>query len=229
MRNEQASNLLLPAVFGDVIIPTVYNSSVTEETSAQTKNIIYPLLPLTNLIIITIIIMSNLIVEFPSFDRRNHRMMQAVRFADTVEVSVVQRHVDNEEHKVDRQELWYTKADYRRMKLDVKRDVLEVRANASAGAPFRYSGDDDDADESSGGSSSSSVCCIGIEHLLTPACVLGVKTCRARCKQAVFSELARQSPSARYSWEGTALASIAQTRKPALRARILGKLHRDSI
>jgi len=173
--------------------------------------------------------MSNLIVEFPSFDRRNHRMMQAVRFADTVEESVVQRHVDNEEHKVDRQELWYTKADYRRMKLDVKRDVLEVRANASAGAPFRYSGDDDDADESSGGSSSSSVCCIGIEHLLTPACVLGVKTCRARCKQAVFSEQARQSPSARYSWEGTALASIAQTRKPVLRARMLGKLHRDSI
>ena len=115
------------------------------------------------------------------------------------------------------------------MKLAVERDVLEVRANASAGAPFRYSGDDDDADESSGGSSSSSVCCIGIEHLLTPACALGVKTCRARCKQAVFSEQARQSPSARYSWEGTALASIAQTRKPALRARILGKLHRDSI
>ena len=99
MRNEQASNLLLPAVFGDVIIPTVYNSCVTEETSAQTKNInstcinpIYPLLPLTNLIIITIIIMSNLIVEFPSLDQRNHRMMQVVRFADTVEVSVVERH-----------------------------------------------------------------------------------------------------------------------------------------
>ena len=113
-----------------------------------------------------------------------------------------------------------------RMKLAVKRDVLEVRANASAGAPFRYSGD---ADEDESSSSSSSVCCIGIEHLLTPACALGVKTCRARCKQAVFSEQARQSPSARYSWEGTALASIAQTRKPALRARILGKLHRDSI
>ena len=70
-----------------------------------------------------IIIMSKLVVEFP-------RMMQAVRFADTVEVSVVERHEDNEEHKVARQELWYTKADYRRMKLAVKRDVLEVRANA---------------------------------------------------------------------------------------------------
>ncbi len=171
--------------------------------------------------------MSNLIVEFPSLDQRNHRMMQLVRFADSVEVSVVERHEDNEEHKVARQELWYTKAEYGLMRLAVKRDVLEVRANASAGAPFRYSGDDDDEDESS--SSSSSVCCIGIEHLLTPACALGVKTCRARCKQAVFSEQARQSPSARYSWEGTALASIAQSRKPVLRARILGKFHRDSI
>ncbi len=150
-------------------------------------------------------------------------MMQAVRFADVVEVSVVERHEDNEEHKVARQELWYTKADYRRMKLAVKRDVLEVRANASAGAPFRYSGQDD-ADESS-----SSVSCIGIEHLLTPTVVLGVKTCREQCKRAVFSEQARQSPSARYSWEATALASVAQTRKPVLRARMLGKLHRESI
>ena len=141
-------------------------------------------------------------------------------------MSIVERHEDNEEHKVTRQELWYTKAEYGLMRLAVKRDVLEVRANAWAGAPSRYSGDDDDADESSGGSSS--VCCIGIEHLLTPACVLGVKTCRARCKQAVFSEQARQSPSARYSWESTALASVAQTRKPALRARMLGKLHRES-
>ena len=158
--------------------------------------------------------MSKSVVEFP-------RMMQAVRFADTVEVSVVERHEDNEEHKVDRQELWYTKAEYGLMRLAVERDVLEVRANASAGAPFRYSGDDEDADV---------VCCIGIEHLLTPVCVLGVKICRARCLQAVFSEQARQSLSARrYSWEDTALASIAQTRKPALRARVLGKLHRDSI
>ena len=169
--------------------------------------------------------MSNLIVEFPSFDRRNHRMVQAVRFADTMEVSVVERHVDNEEPKVTRQELWYTKADYGRMKLDVKRDVLEVRANASAGAPFRYSGDAEDEDEGS------SVCCMGIEHLLTPTCLLGVKTCRARCKQAVFSEQARQrqSSSARYSWEAISLASIAETRKPTLRARMLGKFHQDAI
>lgn len=168
--------------------------------------------------------MTNLIVDFPPLDQRNHRMVQAVRFADKLEVSAFERHEDNEEHKVARHELWYTKKEYGLMKLDVKRDVLEVRANASAGAPFRYSGQDD-ADESSG----SSVCSIGIEHLLTPTCVLGVKTCRARCKHAVFSEQAKQCPSARYSWEATALASIAETRKPALRARILGKLHRESI
>eukprot|EP00985_Skeletonema_marinoi_P011777 scaffold5591_cov148-Skeletonema_marinoi.AAC.6 len=54
------------------------------------------------------------------------------------------------------------------MRLAVKEDVLEVRSKAATGFPFNYAGNDDgeSATESSG-------CCIGIEHLLTPACLYG--------------------------------------------------------
>jgi hypothetical protein len=129
-------------------------------------------------------------------------------------VNIVERHEDYDtEHKVARHELWYTKAEYHDMRLDIKEDVLEVRSNAADGFPFDYSGDDD-----------ASVCCIGIEHLLTPACILEVRRCRARC---VYAVLAKQATSQDLS--GIALASFAQTRKAALRARTLGKLHRDSV
>ena len=109
------------------------------------------------------------------------------------------------------------------MKLDIKDDVLEVRAMASAseGGSFNYSGGGDcDGDDD--------VCCIGIEHLLTPACALGVRNGRMRCIYAVLAEQTRQGPSSRFRWEAIAVASISQTRWAALRGRKLGKLHRDS-
>jgi len=159
--------------------------------------------------------MADLIVDFPH-QRNPHR---AVRFAAvTAQWHIVERHEDYDtENKVARHELWYTKAEYHDMKLDIKEDVLEVRSNAAEGFPFNYSGDD-----------GASVCCIGIEHLLTPACILEMKRCRARCVYAVLLEQAR--PKCLSSPEmGIALASFGQTRKVALKARTLGKLHRDSI
>jgi len=112
------------------------------------------------------------------------------------------RHEDN---NVARHELWYTKAEYYSMKLAIKEDVLQVRAQALTGVPFNYAGDDDaSADESS-------VCCIGIEHLLTANDMLEVKACRARCR-AVLAEQARQGPSARFGWEDIALASHSHKR-----------------
>jgi hypothetical protein len=153
--------------------------------------------------------MADLIVDFPH--QRNRR---GVRFADTAQVNIVERHQDyHTENKVAHHELWYTKAEYRDMRLAIKEDVLEVRSKAADGFPFNYPGDDDVG-----------VCCIGIEHLLTPACILEVKRCRARCIYAVLSAHARPSSSDM----DIALASFAQTRKVALRARTLGKLHRDS-
>jgi len=160
--------------------------------------------------------MTDLIVNFPpQRQRRNNK--HRVRFAAKAAVYTFERHFDNKD-KVARHELWYTKAEYGLMKLKLKEDVLNVQAKASDGSPFNYSGEGDD-----------DVCCIGIEHQLTPACTRGVRDCRMRCIFAVVSEQARQSSSARFRWEAIALASIAQTRWVALRARKLGNLHRESI
>jgi len=156
----------------------------------------------------------DLIVDFPK--RRNRH--RAVRFAEAARRYIVERHEDYDtENTVARHELWYTKAEYRDMRLAVKEDVLEVRAKAADGSPFDYSGSDD-----------ASVCCIGIEHLLTPACLLEVKRCRARCVYAVLAVQARP-PDQSSSDIDIALASIGQTRKAALRARTLGKLHQNAI
>ena len=163
--------------------------------------------------------MVDLIVDFPL--QRNHHL--AVRFADNmVQQHIVERHEDYDtENTVARHELWFTKAEYHAMRLAIRKDVLEVRSNAADGVPFNYSGYDDTSGEES------SVCCIGIEHLLTPACVLAVKRCRAQCVYAVLA--AQTWPQDLSSSEAIALASFGQTRKVALRARALGKLQQDSI
>jgi len=159
--------------------------------------------------------MTDLIVDFPH--QRNHR---AVHFADTIQVRIVKRHEDS------RHKLWYTKAEYDLMKLAMKRDVLNIRAQTSNNAAFARSGDAAAAEEDNG-------FWIGIAHLLTQASMNEVMACRARCKRAVLAEQARQDlylyPSARLRWEAIALASLAETRKAVLRARKLGKLHQDSI
>jgi hypothetical protein len=156
----------------------------------------------------------HLIVDFPHQRNQHHR---AVRFADAAQLHIVERHEDyDSENKVARHELWYTKAEYHDMRLAAREDVLQVRSNTADGFPNSYSGDDD-----------VSVCCIGIERLLTPACTLEVRRCRARCIYAVLAAQARPQDLSS-SEMGIALASIGQTRKVALRARMLGKLHRDS-
>jgi len=105
------------------------------------------------------------------------------------------------------------------MGCNIKQDVLQVRAQALGGAPFNYAGDDEAS------TFESSVCCVGIEHLLTPACLLEVKACRARCILAVLIAQAGQDASAM----DIALASLTQTRKAQLRARKRGMLLQDSI
>ena len=151
-----------------------------------------------------------LIVDFPTTRRKN----KSVRFSDTSEMCVVPRHEDN--HGVRRQDLWYNKADYSRMRLATQKSVLRVREMASAGIPVRYSSFD--------------VCLVGIEHLLTPATVLEVKLCRLRCVRAVLEEQARQmmNPYGTFGWDNTAMASLDKTRRAAVRARKLGKLHREA-
>jgi len=161
--------------------------------------------------------MSDLIVDFPY--KRNRR---AVHFADKAELYIVARHENN---NVARHELWYTKYEYYSMKHDIRDDVQRARSTALQIGPFNYwgNGDDDDTSEESRD------CWIGIAHLLTPACMLEVRTCRARCVYAVLAKQASLSPSTRFRWEDIALASFAQTRKAVLRARELGKLHQESI
>ena len=142
-----------------------------------------------------------LIVDFPA-----QRSRQAVRFSETSQLRIVDRHEDNE-HK---NELWYTRADYNSMKRNIKRDVLQARV------------DDAIAEKDS-------AFWIGIAHLLTPATILEVRTCRSRCIQAVLAEQARQGAFSRFRCKNIALASLAETRKAVLRARKLGKLHQASI
>jgi hypothetical protein len=159
--------------------------------------------------------MANLIVDFP-----HQRKRKRVRFANTAQLRFVARHEDT----VPRHELWYTKSEYDLMKRAIERDVLDVRLQALAGVPLSYTGNDDASSEES------SVCCVGIEHLLSPAWAFEVKACRARCRRAVLAEQAKQQrdPSVRFRWEAIALASVAETRTAVLRATKLGKLHWDS-
>ena len=145
----------------------------------------------------------DLIVDFPL--QRNH---QVVRFAERAQLHIVERHEDDE----DKNELWYTKSDYNSMRRERKQDVLQARANDASSKEEEDSG-----------------FWIGISHLLTPACMLEVKTCRFRCVRAVLVEQARQRPSTSFGWEDIALASLAETGKAVLRARKHGKLHQESI
>jgi len=151
---------------------------------------------------------ADLILDFP-----HQRKSRAVHFAETAQLHIFKR------PNVARHELFYTSSEYDLMKLVVREDVLAVRAARTS----RGAVDDDDV------SAIESVCFMGIEHLLTPACTDEVRACRARCIRAVLTEQARQGPYPRFCWEAITLASFAQTRKAALRARKLGKLHQESI
>jgi len=160
-----------------------------------------------------------LIVDFPT---HRSRSMKPVHFADTSTLYIVHRHEDDNKG-VHRHDLWYNKTDYSRMKLANQKSVIKVRALASAGVPVTYSGD--------GGSSDD--CLIGIEHLLTPATVREALACKQRCVRAVLGEQERQAmmnPSAdEIVWDNIANASFVETRRAAVRAQKLGKLHHDSI
>ena len=140
---------------------------------------------------------SELIVDFPP--KRNH----FVRFAETAQLHIVDRHED-------KKELWYTKAEYNSMKRNIEKDVLQARASDSA-------------------SRKDSGFWIGIAHLLTPVCMFEVQACRNRCVRAVLEEQARQGASASLRSDDIALASSAETKKAVLRAAILGRLHQESI
>ncbi len=157
---------------------------------------------------------------------------------------VFEHYEDSNGESVAPQELWYTLAEYGRMTLAVKEAVFEVwrrqrattevHENPSASAA---AGTHDEAEDSPSpiqaeaekGSVLSD--CVGIEHLLTRASVNEVRTCRARCVEAVLEEQARQeadqsSPaSSRLGWIAIARSSLTQTRKTMLRARMLGQLH----
>ena len=148
---------------------------------------------------------------------------RSVRFADTAQLYIVGRHEDykNKINNVARHDLWYTKSDYYSMGRAIEQDVLQVRAQALVGAPFNYAGDDEAS------AFESSVCCVGIEHLLTPAFILETAACRARCILAVL--IAQAQAGLDVSELDIALASLTQTRSAQLRARKRGMLLQDSI
>ena len=80
-----------------------------------------------------------------------------VRFADTAQLRII------ENDEVARHELWYTEADYHRMKLAIIKSVLEVRQKLLAGTlllSLSYSDSGDDSSEDC------IECLTGIEHLL---------------------------------------------------------------
>jgi hypothetical protein len=165
-----------------------------------------------------------LIVDFPRRQRQ-----RSVHFADTdttmAQVHIIEPYGDVYGESVARHELWYTSAEYARMQVAVKEDVLEVWRMSRAGVPMSYAAGNHDRDTCD--------CWMGIEYLLSRASVNEVRACRARCVRAVLEEQDRQmnDPSARlrFRWDAIALASLSQTRRAALRARKLGKMHHDSI
>lgn len=152
---------------------------------------------------------ADLIVDFP-----HQRKSRAVHFAEISELYIFER------HDVARHELSYSKAEYHHMRVAAREDVRTLR---SARTSREAVDDETSTDEES-------LCFTGIEHLLTPACIHEVRTCRARCIQAVLTEQARARGSASgLGWETIALASIGQTWRANLRARKLGDFHRVSI
>ena len=146
---------------------------------------------------------------------------RSVRFADTAQLYIVERHEDYKKkiNNVARQDLWYTKSEYYSMRRAIEQDDLEVRAQALAEAPFNYAGDDDAS------AFESSVCCVGIENHLTPDFILETKAGIARSILAVL--LAQGIHNA--SEMDIAQASIFQIKKFALRARLRGVLLQDYI
>jgi hypothetical protein len=152
-----------------------------------------------------------LIVDFPTHRSRSKR---SVHFVDMAKLHIVPRHDDNKD--VHRRDLWYNKLDYSRMRLAIKKSILQVRLMISAGVPICYSGKADSFDD----------CLIGMEHLLTQETVIEVKTCRRRCVRAVLQEQAMNSTT---TCDNIANASLVESRRAAIRARKLGKLHHDSI
>ncbi len=151
----------------------------------------------------TTTMIAELIVDFP-----HQRKSRAVHFAENAQLYIF------DHHDVARNELSYSQAEYHRMKVAAMEDVLALRSARTS---------ETSTDEES-------LCFTGIEHLLTPACMHEVRTCRARCMQAVLTEQARaRGPASGHSWETIALASIAQTRRANLRARKLGDFHQKSI
>ncbi len=144
-----------------------------------------------------------LIVDFP-----HQHKSRSVHFAENAELYILER------QDVARHELSYSKAEYHRMKVATREDVLALRSPRPR-TSLEVVDDETSTDEES-------VCLMGIEHLLTPACTHEVRTCRGRCIRAVLTKQEQASardPSAGLGWETIALASIAQTGKARLRAR----------
>ncbi len=194
--------------------------------------------------------------------RHNQRQRMRVQFAEKVQMHIFEHSEDSKGKSVvvDREELWYTPAEYDRMKLAVRESILEVwrKQRAIADVPVNYSAaagiEDKNGDspspaqaqaqaeteaEAQAGAELQGVLsdCVGIEHLLTRASMLEVRACRARCVRGVLEEQARQtmdadqsvSTSSRLRWNTIALSSLTQTRRTTMRARMLGKLHREVV
>ena len=170
--------------------------------------------------------MTDLIVNFPRH-RDNHPRRRAVQFADTdtAHLHIFKRYKDSEKNYIACHELWYTRSEHYSMRRAAVEDALQVRERILSGAPLNYSGEPVPADEGLAEEERSSVCCIGIEHLLTPAIVRQRRACIDRCIDAVLTEQERCGSSEM----DIALASFVHSRGAALRARKLGRLHQDSI
>mmetsp|Transcript_11267 Transcript_11267/g.14397 ORF Transcript_11267/g.14397 Transcript_11267/m.14397 type:complete len:185 (+) Transcript_11267:69-623(+) len=172
-----------------------------------------------------------LIIDSP---RHHQRQRRSVQFAEISQLYTFERYEDSNGMSVAPHELWYTSPEYARMKRAVMEAVLQVRQRAMAALSYS-AGSTHDQDSSPEAEEESSLSdCIGIEHLITRASMHEVRTCRARCTHAVLEEQqARQmndpSASLRFRWDAIALSSLAHTRRTALRARMLGNMHRDSI
>mmetsp|Transcript_24599 Transcript_24599/g.49060 ORF Transcript_24599/g.49060 Transcript_24599/m.49060 type:complete len:183 (-) Transcript_24599:127-675(-) len=170
-----------------------------------------------------------LIIDSP---RHHQRQRRSVQFAEISQLYTFERYEDSNGMSVAPHELWYSKPEYARMKRAVMESVLEVRQRAMAALSYS-AGSTHDQDSSPEAEEESSLSdCIGIEHLLTRASMHEVRTCRARCTHAVLEEQRQMndpSASLRFRWDAIALSSLAHTRRTALRARMLGNMHRDSI
>ena len=133
-----------------------------------------------------------------------------VQFSSTNEVCLF-RHDDN----VDASELWYTKKDYKAMRIATKRAIQAVHKKELSIQTFQDASDVNKALNDT----------TGIENLLTPGITKKVRAAREQCWDSILMEQARQDATGERNPDKLSYVSKQCSAWSVKRAETIGFLH----